>query len=277
MIGLIVSGIIEMRRRSHSTSHLPINFVSIFFAIILLQLCFGLGSVLYERKFFVYHFQRIYWCLAPIAAIGIDRMRSFNMIGKLRMSIVNFKFSKRLLLPSFLFLLTLLYSPLGRLGYHPLRWAWLVVTCNDSAKYAILKHDGYDAQTMKQVADYISKKSHPEDQVFLWVYSVEIYFFLNRLPITICLANLHFVAPWSPIEWKTTVIRQLKKTSPRFFVSECNDSNPSISGTSLDSYQSLLQWEELRAYLFTNYALRDSTDHFKIYERVKDSEYTLIK
>ncbi|MDP4236097.1 MAG: hypothetical protein Q8919_06595 [Bacteroidota bacterium] len=52
---------------------------------------------------------------------------------------------------------------------------------------------------------------------------------------------------------------------------ELNDAQPAVTGTSIGSYEYLMQWDELRSFLAGNYQELATIGNFRIFERVADS------
>ena len=96
------------------------------------------------------------------------------------------------------------------------------------------------------------------DQFFFWGNDVGVYFFANKLPQTICLTATPFRTDFTPEEWKNKLLRQLADAPPKYIIAEFGDARPYITGSKLDSYQSLVAWKELSGWLAANYA-RDTT------------------
>jgi hypothetical protein len=64
-------------------------------------------------------------------------------------------------------------------------------------------------------------------------------------------------------------MQQLQETHPAYFVSEYGDAKPFITGSPLDSYESLQQWPELSNYLTSEYTPDTVIGHFRIFRRLQ--------
>lgn len=269
MLCLAIYGLYAVKKQISAIPLSENNPLLHFFKIALSILSFGLISILFERKNYNYQFLRISWCIAPFIAFAVvDLIKRFDDKEWEKRIILQRQFIRKVFPFILLFFILLFYSPLPRIIYHPIHWVWLTVTNNDSEKDTILKHDTYDVAQIKKVTSYISHRSQPQDEVFLWGNSVGVYFFLNKLPPTICLANGQFIPSWPPTSWRDTVIKQLRESAPRYFIIELNDAQPLITGNTMGSYEYLLHWEALYSYLNDNYKDLIIIGNFKIYEKI---------
>ena len=226
--------------------------------ILVIFCCLSLFSVLIERKLFVYHYSRIFWIVAPLISMWLlEHIEKFyQLLKSLRKSI------GVLFVALFLF-----YSPIPRLLYHSFRLVYCSLFEGKAAINIILAGDGYDIYSAGQVSLRLKPLMEGNDKktVFIWGNIVELYSMLNQLPPTFCITNPQFISPWTPPQWKEQLLKQLNERKPDFFVVEHNDARKSITGSSLDSYASLKEWEGLSSYLETNYHRIDSNRSFLVY------------
>jgi len=261
---------ITIHNTKYETS-LKSKFLPKFFHVILFwQLAIGLFGVLFERKNFVYQYTRVVWILMPFISLAILFLyQHCKRYYRQEKNKNNIRRIYSVGLVAVILVIVLLFSPLPRVISQPVEWTWLTIRHDDNAKEAKLAEDEYSGLEIENMAKKIIPKQLAQNQLFFWGNYVHIYLSTGTLPPTLCLANPQFISPWTPKEWKQQMIIDLKNASPRFFITEYNDSRPFITGTTSDSYASLLQWDELRTYLFMNYQLLDSSRHFKIYSRIE--------
>ena len=265
---LSIIGIVLSFTKDLQTKKLP-SSIRIFHLIILWQLAFGLLGVLFERKNFAYHYLRIAWTLFPFISIGI--IYCFEFLRKIshEKGINRFTKSKYLIFVCILLCVTLFFSPFPKVIYQPIEWSWIAIH-NDALKRSEKIYAGDQEKDQNEnTLQYLKAQLASGDQLFFWGNNTRIYFLTGTLPPTLCIANTLFVSPWTPLSWKEQMMEQLQKARPLFFICEYNDSRYSLTGTKLDSYSSLLKWDDLRNYLFTKYRLQDSTSRFKIYSRIQ--------
>ncbi len=233
-----------------------------------LQLGFALLAVMYERKFFPYHYSRAYWAFVPFMAVGLIKIikRISDQLRDGRSKNISQKMISYGLLTSAI-LAGLFFSPVPRIISQPFHWVYAQLSGQDVAKSV---EDGYNKYFYKEqitLADSLGKTLQPNDQLFLWGNSVGLYFRTGKYPTTLCLTNTPFVSPWTPTSWKRSVISSLQATPPKIIISEFGDERSYITGDTLDSWQHLQQWPELRSFVETNYAERPTIGHFRIFER----------
>lgn len=257
---LTVFGIYKIRQQ---VSAKPTNgMLAAFSVFAICQLCFGLLSIVVERKFAPYNFHRVYWCLIPFVAYAIDALLGY------RSARASASTAKTAVFGFCLGVVVLFYSPFPRLIYHPLRWAWLGISGRTSEQETIVRTDGYEnIEEVKAVAAAINDSPSRSEEVFLWGNSVGLYFYLQKVPTTICLANGQFIPGWPPQWWKETLMRQLAVSVPGYVIVEHDDAEVQLTGVSTDSYAYMLSWPELRSFVETQYMPVDRIGSFSIYKR----------
>ncbi|HEY6170787.1 MAG TPA: glycosyltransferase family 39 protein [Candidatus Kapabacteria bacterium] len=219
-----------------------------------LQVILGLLAVAYERKCFPYHYSRVFWAMAPLAIAGlIDIYNSIrtNIHGKKRLAL-------------YAFVILLMMPPLYRIGSQPIRWA--VVQLFDLQLGQTRRQD-YPLDDMQNLGKKYSSELSTNDNVFFWGNHVGAYFYLNRLPTTLLLTNTPLVTSWAPQHWRDTMMAQLRRSSPKLFITERRDFKGFINFTEFDSWENLQAWDSLRMYLEQNYTYRDSVGVYRIFDR----------
>lgn len=258
---LAVLGIYTMRRREGKRASILYH--------LLLQLGFGLLTVLYERKFFPYHFSRIFWAFVPFVFIGLRT--TFVLLREYVTSIRRLAVFERLLrfaIGSVLILIALFYSPAIRIFTNPLYWGQLRMRGGDAARAADAKFGGLYSADQVEAARELKATLRPNESVFLWGNNVGLYFRLDVPPTTLCLTNTPFVTSWTPQAWKDTLLGQLRVSQPRFIVCETQDARPYITGDTLDSREHLQQWTALAEFVQSNYHDWKTIGHFVIFEHL---------
>ena len=233
-----------------------------------LQLGFGLLAVVYERKFFPYHYSRAYWAFVPFMAVGLLKVgrRINEQMRDTRPKSISQKIIGYGVLVTTV-LSALFFSPVPRIISQPIHWVYAQLSGQDVGKSVEDSYNKYFYKEQITLADTLSKTMQPTDQIFLWGNSVGLYFRTGKYPTTICLTNTPFVSPWTPASWKQAVISSLQRTPPKIFISEIGDDRAYITGDTLDSWQHLQQWSELKTFVETNYTERPTIGHFRIFER----------
>jgi hypothetical protein len=234
-----------------------------------IQLSLGLLAVLYERKFFPYHFARCFWAFVPFAALGLRELR--NTWKEYSLEWMRMKSRKdrifRCCLLAFIIAAIIFFSTVPRIISQPLHFAYLRLTGGDVAQDVEKQMPQHWYKEEQQLADRLRTMMKPDDQIFLWGNSVGIYYFLEKYPTTICLTNTPLITLWTPQSWKNTMLEQLRINPPRFFIAEFGDDRQYITGSKGDSWEHLLEWDELRDFLGLHYEKLDEQAHFRIFER----------
>jgi hypothetical protein len=241
------------------------SFVHLF-----IQLTLGLLAVLYERKFFPYHFARTYWAFVPFVVLGLRELRILwndYTLSWMRLRKIDKIF--RCCIGGVLIAGLIIFSTAPRIISQPVHFAMMRLSGKDVAQDVQDKTPQYFYLEEKQIAASLRPLLHPEDNIFVWGNSIGIYYFLEKYPTTICLTNTPLITPWTPKAWKDEMISQLRSSPPRFFIAESGDEREYISGAKGDSWQQLLQWDELKDFVGSHYYLQSESGHFHIFELKK--------
>lgn len=233
-----------------------------------IQLSLALVAVLYERKFFPYHFARSYWAFVPFVALGLRELHKLWKDYSLEW--MRMKGSERLLryvLGGFFVAAIFFFSTAPRIISQPLHFVMMRIAGADVALDVEAQMPQYYYKEEQKVADYLQPLLKKDDNIFIWGNSVGIYYFLEKYPTTIVLTNTPLITSWTPASLKNTMLDQLRAAPPRFFIAESGDEREYISATKTDSWQHLLSWEKLRAFVETNYQIKEEIGHFRIFER----------
>ncbi len=222
-----------------------------------LQAAFGLFAVLYERKSFPYHYSRIFWAMTPLIVAGLIEVVSYI---------------RRVIKPSYrkyVYALLIIFTlpPLYRIGSQPLRWMIVELAGMSRAQVVERTHERYPLKEMQLLAEKYSPTLSSNDNVFFWGNHVGVYFYLDKLPTTLTLTNTPLVTSWSPQHWRDTMMTQLRRSSPKLFITERRDFKGFINFTEMDSWENLQAWDSLRIYLDSNYTYDDSVGVYRIFTK----------
>lgn len=222
-----------------------------------LQAFLGLLAVMYERKCFPYHYSRVYWAMTPLIVAGLIQVISY-VRAVIRPSYRTFVYA-------LLIIFTL--PPLYRIGSQPIRWTFVELAGMSRAQVVEDTHEHYPLKGMQQLADKYSPMLTTNDNVFFWGNHVGVYFYLDKLPTTLTLTNTPLVTSWSPKSWRDTMMSQLRRSSPKLFITERRDFKGFINFTEMDSWENLQAWDSLRVYLKQNYTYSDSVGVYRVFTR----------
>lgn len=115
------------------------------------------------------------------------------------------------------------------------------------------------------VISYLRAESSPQDKVFVWGTQPLIYFLSERQSPTRFVSNLGLISPWGPRAWQEELIRDLKKSPPRFLIVARNDAIPTVSYTLRDSEQFLEIFPELNGIIRESYQQEKTIGSFVVY------------
>jgi 4-amino-4-deoxy-L-arabinose transferase-like glycosyltransferase len=118
-----------------------------------------------------------------------------------------------------------------------------------------------------QVVDYLRAHSNPDDQIYIWGFWPQVYFWLDRDPFDRFVFNSGLRATWSPQPWRRELIDDLRARSPRYVAVGQGDVQPWLAGNSQTSQQALDGFPELAAILAANYRPVLDAGVMVLYER----------
>ena len=227
------------------------------FKLLLLTFLLQLLGIVLERKIeFPYQYARATWAVLPFAAsailVSVKRYWSCSTWRRCAVS-------------GSLLIVMLLLSPLARVATQSIPWSWIAITGRNASAEVQRRVPDYYAEDQHAVAKYLNEHMTNSDHVFLWGNDVAIYFFANRLPQTICLTATPLRTPFSPEDWKSALLNELRASPPKYWIVESGDARPAITGSPLDSYQALLQWAKLNDLLQMNYLPDTTIGHFALF------------
>jgi hypothetical protein len=115
------------------------------------------------------------------------------------------------------------------------------------------------------VIRFLRANSSPQDTVFVWGTQPVIYFLSERRSPTRFASNLGLVSPWGPRAWQEELIRDLKKSPPKFLIVVRKDAIPSVSYTERDSESFLEVFPELDGFIRSSYQPEKTIENFVVY------------
>lgn len=115
------------------------------------------------------------------------------------------------------------------------------------------------------VIRFLRAESSPQDKVFIWGTQPVIYFLSERQSPTRFISNLGLISPWGPRAWQEELIRDLKKSPPKFLIVVRKDAIPSVSYTHRDSERFLEVFPELDGFIRGSYQPEQTIENFVVY------------
>ena len=115
--------------------------------------------------------------------------------------------------------------------------------------------------------DYLNSNAKPSDGVYVWSFNCQIYYLTGHQPPTRFVSNLGIMSLWSPPRWRDELMRDLKRSEPRFIVVARGDQLPVLTYVNLDSETYLKKFREFDSFIRNDYKVAADFDTFVVYER----------
>ena len=117
------------------------------------------------------------------------------------------------------------------------------------------------------VIHYLEKNAKPSDGVYLWSADCAIYYLSGHEPPTRFLSDSFIMSPWATVSWRGELVRDLRRSQPRFIVVARGDQLPFLTYVNLDSEKYLKRFAELDTFIIENYRPVADFESFVIYRR----------
>jgi hypothetical protein len=117
------------------------------------------------------------------------------------------------------------------------------------------------------VIDYLQRNANPGDGVYVWSFNCLIYYLTGHQSPTRFVSNLGIISLWSPPSWRGELMRDLRRSQPRFIVVARGDQLPILTYVNLDSEKYLKTFPEFDSFIATNYKSVADFDTFVVYRR----------
>jgi hypothetical protein len=228
--------------------------VRLLFAIIALHII----GVALQGKFFIYHWGATWPLTAMLAALGWWRVWRVSAargpLGAVACGI----------------LVALLAS--RKSAFEPFSFV-----DRSEARLRLLvdgNHEGWDqlatiadvnAAANRAVAAIVRERTRPSEPIFVWGFEPVIYDLAEREPSSRFIYNVPLRVSWSARQARSILMRELHAKPPSAIVVEHRDVFPFVTGDSLDSAQSLLQFPELRDLIVGGYTRIAIVQDFEVY------------
>jgi hypothetical protein len=117
------------------------------------------------------------------------------------------------------------------------------------------------------VIDYLQRNANPGDGVYVWSFNCLIYYLTGHQSPTRFVSNLGIISLWSPPSWRGELMRDLRRSQPRFIVVARGDQLPILTYVNLDSEKYLKTFPEFYSFIAKNYKSVADFDTFVVYRR----------
>jgi hypothetical protein len=241
------------------------HFLKLFILVQLLSLV----AVIYEKKFFLYHYGRVFPSEAILEAVAILLLaplfaRCWNRIGSIPIRVARWT---AYAFACIAIVTVLFFSSFSGVASQSVTWLNSAITGQDASQRVQSLVERYYPEDQKHVAEFLKPRMLPNDQVFLWGNDQGLFFTLDRLPRTICLTNTPFATTWTPASWKNKLLSQLTTDPPRYIILEWGDTRDYITDAEGDSYHLITRLPQVVELINTAYRPLATVGHFMIYEK----------
>ena len=222
--------------------------------VLLMALAY-IGVVILQGKYLVYHFMPFLPFCAALVAVGVshtleraDRSVWLKLTAALTLAL-GLAYATRL----------------------PGRYAdvfdYIRATDNHAAYYAKLTRGNYPLADTRATVNYITQRSEPNDELFVWAFSPDIYFGTGLDHASRFLFNTPLLSEACNPVWKDELLASLVVRQPRFFVTATDDGLPLILGETYSSDERMRDIPGLVAWVELHYAESARFGKFIVYER----------
>ena len=269
MLGLVFL-LARLLRRESGDESLSFREFRLPALLVLTWFLAALASVYVQGKFFLYHYLPLLPALAILAALALSTFFEWVAIpfvrGRSKMLLFGAAGLGLLICTSY----TERFQDMGRLalGENSVQDYWYA-NIHNTPEFSL-------AEQMT-VADYLRESTPTDARVFVWGVDPLVNFLARRQTVSRFIYNHPLVAVWAWPGYRVELMRALAADMPEVFVTEHNDATPWVMGHDLDSYQSLMEFPELRDFVVTNYELETRIGRFDILRRAgADSTYPSV-
>jgi hypothetical protein len=122
-----------------------------------------------------------------------------------------------------------------------------------------------------QVAAFLKRNTAPDASVFIWGFEPIIYFLAERPPASRFISQQPLITPWSPLEWRDELLRELAQRRPQYILVVHNDAIPWATSRHVDSARELAHFPAFADLLRREYRLKVVIEDFDIWQRLRSS------
>lgn len=136
---------------------------------------------------------------------------------------------------------------------------------NEEARDALASVADVNAAANRQVAEILRAQVPAGAPVYVYGFEPVIYDLADRRPATRFLYNVPQRVPWAADEMRALLMDDLAKNPPRAIVVERRDVFPSVTGTTIDSADTLASFPALRELIAARYGHFRQVEDFEVY------------
>ncbi len=216
----------------------------------------GFASAFSQGKFFVYHYLPMFPAFAALGALGLFVL--LRPLARVR-TLAGVTAVAALFLLALLAGYGSLFSNLGNVvsGRETLREYWVSPRHNMGSDY-VLKDN-------LELAEYLRATTEPTDRVFIWGFEPGVNFLCRRGTVSRFIYNFPMVADWQKERFRAELIQVYYQDPAEVFVAEHGDAVPWATGHNQDSFESLMEFPELRDFIPTCYGRDRQIGRFGVF------------
>ncbi len=235
------------------------------FSLLLGILAFQLIGITIQGKFFQYHFGASIPLIALIAGQGYYKLWRRIGLGS---------FSGSLAFSSLVLLGALMRLPVndtpGSFWNRSLsRMQYLLSSGNALSRNQLDERlhyvGGYNLDIVRKTAREITHHLQPGDYLYVWGFEPALYSLTKSRPSSRYIYNVPQRAQWQRARARRRLMNDLRAHPPQVVVTQKRDAIHFVTGSRLDSTDSLPDFPELQTWLQTRYKKMKSLDRFSIW------------
>lgn len=226
---------------------------------ILLLIAF-MFSIVIERKFFPYHYLRIYIPLSVLSSLGVSSIISF-----IRRNWMSFVSSWKVIL-TLLCLTTLFMSPLPRFAKNiRASYSYFMSNGTNWLTFQSIDDPSRFVEDSKNIASFI-RSSHKKGRTFAFATSASyLYRQLDERPFSRFSMPMYYYAKVTPKGAYEEMFEEVKQV--HWLVAQTNDVLPALYGHTKSSWECVRQDTVMFKYLSTNFTKVKEIGAFYVFER----------
>lgn len=250
LMSFLIGTIYIIKNHENKLYHFSLNLIIFLFI-----------SIVLERKYFEYHFLRMYIPLSIIAGYGF-----YEIMSEMKTKWKVFKIEQKIVLYSLIFFF-ILFSPIPR---------W-IQTCIPVVYYftSKIKYDEFYEKpwtssilrkTSREVADFINKHSGLDDNIIV-ISNInnQINFFIDRSKKSRFALSCFYLSSFNIEYYNNLFFDELKNAN--WLIVQTNDGNQYAMGHLFSSYDALLQNHQYMQLLIENFNEVKEFSNFKLFAR----------
>jgi hypothetical protein len=225
-------------------------------AVLAVLFATGFASTLSQGKFFVYHYLPLFPALAVLGALAVFVL--LRPLARLRpvAAVAGIVF---FFLLGFADGYVTLFRNLGNVvsGRENLRDYWTSARHNMGSDYVLRDNI--------ELADYLRETTEPGDRIFIWGFEPGVNFLAQRSTVSRFIYNFPLVAGWHQERFRAELVQVYYDDPAEVFVVEHGDATPWTTGHQKDSFETLMEFPELRDFIPTCYVRDWAVGRFGVF------------